>query len=175
MRRYAKAVLCVCAAFFLACGIALWLRAAYPRPYSDTVEKSGVPPALAYAVMKAESGFCEDAVSRAGAVGIMQLKPSTAEFICLKKGIPYFPERLAEGAYNAALGCAYLSYLLGRFPDEQTAVCAYNAGEGTVRSWLGCAEYSSDGVVLDAIPFPETRAYAKKVADFRKFYEILYG
>ena len=73
------------------------------------------------------------------------------------------------------LGCMYLSYLLKRFPDETTAICAYNAGEGAVRQWLANERYSSDGITLTTIPYAETSAYEKKVASFRKIYEILYG
>lgn len=174
MSRNCKAIAAVCAAFLLACMTALILCASYPRPYRSAVEESGVPPSLAYAVMKAESNFREDAVSRAGAVGVMQIKPSTAEYICRKRGIPYCAERLTDGEYNAALGCMYLAYLLERFPDERTAVCAYNAGEGTVKSWLARPACSQDGRTLSDIPFPETRAYEKKVENFRKIYEILY-
>ena len=147
MRASCKAILFACTAFLLACAILLGVRASYPRPYSDVVH---------------------------GAVGIMQIKPSTAEFICRKDNITWEADRLSDGAYNTALGCHYLSYLLTRFSDERTAVCAYNAGEGTVRRWLSDAQYSEDGVTLSEIPYAETRAYAKKVAKFRKIYEFLY-
>lgn len=174
MRASCKAILFACTAFLLACAIVLGVRASYPRPYSDVVHASGAPASLVYAVMKAESRFDPDAVSHAGAVGIMQIKPSTAEFICRKDNIAWEADRLSDGAYNTALGCHYLSYLLTRFSDERTAVCAYNAGEGTVRRWLSDAQYSKDGVTLSEIPYAETRAYAKKVAKFRKIYEFLY-
>ena len=173
MRSY-RAVLITVALFLAAACFCLLLRAAYPRPYRDEVAKSGVPTPLAYAVMKAESGFCEDAVSRAGAVGLMQIKPATAEFICARAGMPFDAARLYDGAYNAAVGCMYLNYLLEKFSLE-TALAAYNAGEGTVRRWLGDPAYSSDGASLTEIPYPETRAYLKKVLHFRKIYQILYG
>lgn len=151
------------------------MRAAYPRPYSEEVKKSGVSPSLVYAVMKAESGFREDAVSRAGAVGLMQLKPATAEFICSRQGIAFEADRLSEGSYNVFLGCAYLNYLFARFSETETALAAYNAGEGNVRRWLSDEAYSADGKTLSAIPFSETRAYVKKVLKFQKFYQFLYG
>lgn len=150
------------------------VRAAYPRPYRRTVLKSGLDETLVYAVMKAESGFREDAESKAGAVGLMQLMPATAEFICTLSGVTYEAERLTEGEYNAALGCSYLSYLLARFGCEETALCAYNAGEGTVREWLKNADYSRDGKYLDKIPFPETAEYVKKVEHYKRFYQALY-
>ena len=175
MKTPCRIIAAVCAAFILICGLAVALRASYPRPYAETVRASGIPPSLAYAVMKAESGFNEKAISRAGAVGLMQIKPSTAEYICRIRGVAFEGDRLFDGNYNTMLGYMYLSYLLKRFPDETTAICAYNAGEGTVRQWLANERYSSDGITLTTIPYAETSAYEKKVANFRKIYEILYG
>lgn len=148
--------------------------ASFPRPYRNTVKESGLNAALVYAVMKAESNFNERAVSKAGAVGIMQILPSTAEFICSKEGIEFQAERLQEGDYNVEIGCKYLQYLLKRFSSADTAICAYNAGEGTVLKWLNDASLSRDGKRLTRIPYAETRGYLKKIRKFRKIYEILY-
>lgn len=150
------------------------VRSYFPQPYRETVQKSGVDPFLVYAVMKAESGFDEEAKSRAGAVGIMQIMPSTAEFVCRLDGIEFEADRLYEGDYNTALGCRYLVYLLEKFTDTETALCAYNAGEGTVTAWINDPEFSEDGKTLKAIPFPETRSYVKKIAKLRKIYEFFY-
>ncbi len=146
----------------------------YPRPYRNAVASCGVPPALVYAVAKAESGFCEDAVSGKGAVGLMQLKPATAEFICAREGISFEREKLTEGEYNLRLGGAYLLYLLQKFRAEETAVAAYNAGEGTVSRWLNDGAFSADGQTLSRIPYPETQRYLEKVMKFKKIYEFLY-
>ncbi|MGN1077115.1 MAG: lytic transglycosylase domain-containing protein [Candidatus Gallimonas sp.] len=151
-------------------GIAL----SYPRPYRSTVTESRLDPCLVYAVIKAESGFNERALSSAGAVGLMQLKPSTAEFICKRSKIDYREDLLFKGEYNVRLGCMYLFYLLDRFPAEETAVAAYNAGEGTVSLWLQNPQYSDDGRSLKEIPYSETRAYVKKVLKFRKIYDFFY-
>ncbi len=151
------------------------VRAGYPRPYYETVEGSGQEPALIYAVMKAESGFREDAVSEAGAVGVMQLLPATAQFVCARDEIAYEPERLKEGEYNTLLGCKYLEYLRGRFSCTETALAAYNAGEGTVSRWLSDPNFSADGATLKSVPYAETREYLKKIAKFRKIYEFFYG
>ena len=169
-------IVCVCAALFLAAAAAgLFLRSAYPRPHREAVQASGLPPALVYAVIKAESNFRTDAVSRAGAVGLMQIKPATAQFICGRYHAAFRPEALTDGAYNITVGCMYLSYLLERFTVPETALAAYNAGEGTVRGWLREAEYSQDGRTLDTIPYRETAIYVKKVLNFRKIYEFFYG
>ena len=146
---------------------------AFPRP-CRTVAESTPDPYLIYAVMKAESGFDEKAVSAAGAVGIMQLMPSTAEFIAKLNGIEFQAERLKEAEYNAMLGSLYLEYLSERFPITSTVLAAYNAGEGTVAQWLNDSSISPDGLNLTKIPYPETARYIKKVEKFRKIYAFFY-
>ena len=168
-----RILIIVIAVAFLGGGLYFGLRGDYPRPYADVVEETGIEPFLAYSVMKAESDFREDIVSRAGAVGLMQIKPSTAEYICRREGIEFEPERLTEGEYNARLGCLYLKYLLGKF-EEGTAIAAYNAGEGVVSQWLKDPDISSDGRLLDRIPYPETEQYVKKIEKFRKIYDFYY-
>ena len=175
MRTSCKIVAVICSAFVFACALFLGVRASYPRPYAQIVRSSGVPWQLAYAVMKAESNFEETAVSRAGALGVMQLRVSTAEFICRRQSLPFDPEKLLNGEYNVTLGCAYLHYLLERCQDVFTAVCAFNAGEGRVRGWLADSACSDDGKTLGFVPYGETRAYAKKVLEFRKIYDFFYG
>ncbi len=163
----ALAVLLLIVAFF-------GVRSSFPRPFLEEVRASGLHPSLVYAVMRAESGFDERAVSSAGAVGLMQLMPATAQFICAREGIVYEESRLTEGAYNLKLGLLYLKYLLERFPVEETAIVAYNAGEGAVREWLADAAYSADGRTLKKIPYPETARYLKKITKIKKFYDFFY-
>ena len=144
----------------------------FRRPYRKTVLEYSDSPALAFAVMKAESGFLEKAVSEAGAVGLMQLMPSTAEFVCQQNQIEFDAKRLYEGEYNVMIGCIYLNYLSSRFTDDTTVLAAYNAGEGVVRSWLKNTQYSDDGLHLQSIPYPETKNYVKKVLKYQKIYAI---
>lgn len=158
------------AALLILCGVCVWAHCLYRRPCREVAEASGLPPSLVYAVIKAESGFREDARSSAGAVGLMQLLPSTAEFVCRKEGKTFYPERLTEGSYNVELGCAYLRYLFGRFKEERAVLAAYNAGEGAVRDWLSQAGTAE----LREIPYPETARYVKKVEKFRKIYDFFY-
>ena len=61
------------------------------------------------------------------------------------------------------LGCYYLDYLSKKFNDKTCVLCAYNAGEGVVLSWLGDKKYSSDGKTLTKIPYPATSNYVKKI------------
>lgn len=158
------AAVAVCATAFLL---------AFPCPYQEQIERSALPHSLIYSIIKAESNFQEKAVSKAGAIGLMQIMPSTAQFICEREGIEFSMEKLKEGEYNITVGCAYLHYLISRFQNEETAVAAYNAGEGVVAEWLKNEEYSADGIALNAIPYPETRAYVKKIKIFRKIYHFL--
>ena len=164
---------------FAAVGIVLVLAvlfaafaSSFRRPCRKIVLEYSASPALAFAVMKAESGFSETVVSEAGAVGLMQLMPSTAQFVCEQNQIEFDADRLYEGKYNAMLGCIYLNYLMSRFVDEKTALAAYNAGEGVVRMWLKNSQYSDDGLHLQSIPYPETKRYVKKVLKYQKIYAI---
>lgn len=145
---------------------------AFRRPCRKTVLAYASSPPLVYSVIKAESGFSETAVSEAGAVGLMQIMPSTAQFVCERENIAFEAERLKEGEYNVMLGCKYLDYLFSRFSDVKTALAAYNAGEGIVSAWLKNNEYSDDGITLKEIPYRETKHYVKKVLKYQKIYSI---
>lgn len=163
-----------CAAIFAVAFFYIIRHTCFPRPYQNIVLGSGVECSLVYSVMKAESGFDENAISPAGAIGLMQLMPATAEFVCRMNGLEYHYDRLKEGEYNTKLGCLYLEYLLNRFESEETALAAYNAGEGTVSEWLKKREFSPDGKSLELIPYEETARYVKKVENFRKKYQFFY-
>ena len=86
----------------------------------------------------------------------------------------FVPAELYRGEFNVKIGCLYLNYLLSRFRDEETALAAYNAGEGKVSEWLRNSKYSKDGISLSHIPYRETEEYIKKVKKFRKFYNFFY-
>ncbi len=144
----------------------------YRRPCRKLVEQIFPDPPLVFAVIKAESGFRSDAMSSAGAVGCMQLLPSTAKFICEREEIEFVYSRLKEKEYNITLGCLYLNYLFKKFSDKETVLAAYNAGEGIVSEWLKNSKYSPDGKTLILVPYPETRAYVKKVIKYQKIYSI---
>ncbi len=120
------------------------------------------------AVIKVESDFCSSVVSRAGAVGLMQILPSTAEFIAESLHVTEYD--LFSPATNIRFGAFYLSYLHSKFSNRLTVYAAYNAGETRVIAWLSDVEFSSDGVTLDVIPFEETELYVKKVVFYEKIY-----
>ena len=144
----------------------------YPVKYKNIVQKYSAEYSInietIYAVIKAESNFNKNAVSLKGAVGLMQLLPSTADWISnLLNENDY---DLKDAETNIKYGTYYLRYLYNKFEYLDTAICAYNAGEGTVRNWLNNPEYSSDFKTLNVIPYKETREYLNKV----KFYERVY-
>ncbi len=150
----------------------------YPMKFKEEIifygESYGVQPAVLASVANVESGFSEEAVSNKGAVGIMQLMPSTAEWVASKMGEEYNKELLLKGEYNIKIASYYISYLLTLFGDTKTALCAYNAGQGNVKNWLSQEEYSSDGVTLSKIPFEETRNYISKVEKNYRYYKNRY-
>lgn len=150
----------------------------YPMKYKEEIvsvsNRSGVDAAMIAAVSNVESGYKKDAVSNKGAVGIMQLMPKTAKWIASKNNIEYNEEKLKEPFYNLQLGSLYLSYLMQEYQDLQVSICAYNAGQGNVSSWLQNSEYSKDGKTLSKIPFKETRNYLKRVNKNYNYYKNKY-
>lgn len=141
----------------------------YDDIITECSERYGLSKALIYAVIECESGFDEKAVSPVGASGLMQLMPETFEWI-----LPEVSDKerdIFDPSQNVEAGCKYLSYLIKRFKLTETALAAYNAGEGTVAAWLKSNEYSLDGIGLSVIPYAETRFYVSKVTRKAAEYE----
>lgn len=154
-------------------------EAFYPRKYSEIVEKYSaeysVEPELVFAVIKCESGFDPDAVSRADARGLMQMTEETFEWLQTKTGdTGLITDDLFDPEVSIRYGVKLLSLNLQEFGDEAAAVAAYHAGRTAVAGWLKNEEYSADGNTLDAIPYAETRAYVERVQKTRKIYETIY-
>ncbi len=180
-RKYAVLFVCVLAAgVIFGPPLAGWAaRLLYPKPYEELVQREaaefGLEENLLYAVMKAESGFDEDAVSRAGAVGLMQLTPATFQWMAGESP----PENGGADPFdprdNLHCASALLRRLLDHYGSLDVALAAYNAGMGSVSGWLEEAAYSKDGKSLHAIPYPETAAYVKKVKRHYQVYCQLYG
>ena len=134
----------------------------------DGANEYGLDASLVLAVIKCESGFDADAVSVKGACGLMQLTPSTYDYITALFGID---GKIFDSAANVAAGCAYLRYLSDIFIGEKEILSAYNAGEGVVRRWLADKKYSTDGVTLKLIPYKETERYVRSVMIYYNFYK----
>jgi soluble lytic murein transglycosylase len=141
-------------------------RLRYPLDYSavvrDQARAEGIDPALLAAVIYEESKFHSAARSTSGAVGLMQLRPATAEGIALRTGGTAFKvSDLTNPAINIRYGAWYLGDLLRKYRVERLALAAYNAGQGNVDRWLQA------GV---PIQFPETRAYVSRVEHLKHVY-----
>ena len=133
------------------------IEVVFPTKYANFVEKYskeyGVDKNLVYAVIRCESSFNPKAKSRKGAMGLMQLTPSTASWCAQLLCIAYEDENLFEEEYNIRIGTYYLSYLSSRFSEPSHVIMAYNAGEGNVKKWL-----DNNGEV-----FNETATYLNRV------------
>ena len=140
-------------------------------------QEKDLDPSLIAGVIYVESRF-RDQTSHAGAKGLMQLMPATADYIAHKSGGTRFVQGdLATPQINIAYGSWYLRYLLNRYNGNTAlALAAYNAGEGKVDGWWReAADRGENFTVADHIPFPETRAYVTKVLDARRKYRREYA
>ena len=144
------------------------------KTHEASVEKwskhYGVDAELVRAIIFAESRGKHDAVSNAGAIGVMQLMPVTAQWVAQREKIEYSDGLLLDADTNIRFGCAFLAYLHTRFSSTQNILAAYNAGPARVEAWLDDPSCSKDGVVTN-IPYKETANYVKKVAFLKKIYE----
>ena len=148
----------------------------YPLDYEQELlsaaDEFSIDPCLLAALVYCESSFRPDAVSSVGAVGLMQIMPSTAEWIAQKLGEAYDEQLLYDPAVNIRYGCWYLNYLEQRFDGDLTKVtAAYHAGGGQVDQWLEDPAVSSDGSTLENIPSQVTAAYVEKVAQVLEHYK----
>jgi peptidoglycan lytic transglycosylase len=141
----------------------------------QAVEKH-LDPALIAGVIYAETKF-NPRPSAAGAQGLMQILPSTAEFLAhLSGGVRFQTGDLATPAVNIAYGSYYLRYLLDHYEgDELLAVAAYNAGLTNVDEWVARARAQGRRLTVADIPFPETREYVQRVLDAQSAYRATYA
>ena len=164
-------------AVILSYSIGCFYAYAYPMSFKKEITKYAndfsIDGALIASVANVESNFNENAMSDKGAVGVMQLMPSTAEWIAGKLGVEYDEKLLYEGEYNIKLGSYYLSYLINYFQNEKLGLCAYNAGLGIVKEWLKDERYASNGQI-EKIPYKETSNYYNKILKNYKYYKNKY-
>ena len=151
----------------------------FPMPFRKELQArardSGLDLAFVYGLIRQESRFINDSRSNVGAVGLMQLMPSTARWTAKKVGLPYDSGQLSDRDTNILLGTHYLKMVLEDFGGSHPlATAAYNAGPSRSRKWR-------DGPVLEAaiwaesIPFTETRDYVKKVLSNATVYAAQLG
>jgi soluble lytic murein transglycosylase len=152
-----------------------------PLRHEDVIRQQAaeknLDPSLIAGVIYVESRF-RDQTSHAGAKGLMQLMPATADYIARKSGGTRFVQGdLANPQINISYGAWYLRYLLQHYHGNVAlALAAYNAGEGKVDAWAQDAVDRGENFrVADHIPFPETREYVSKVLDARRAYRRAYA
>jgi soluble lytic murein transglycosylase len=133
-------------------------------------------PALIAGVIYAETKF-EPRTSSAGALGLMQLLPATADYIArLSGGVRFTTSDLATPKINVAYGSWYLRYLLDHYEgDEMLAVAAYNGGLANVDAWVAKARGEGGTLTAADIPFPETRVYVQRVLGAQREYRSVYA
>ncbi|HEY5045406.1 MAG TPA: lytic transglycosylase domain-containing protein [Solirubrobacteraceae bacterium] len=133
-------------------------------------------PALIAAVIYAETKF-EPRTSSAGAEGLMQIEPATAEFLArLSGGYRFTTSDLGTPSVNVAYGSYYLRYLLNHYGgNEMLAVAAYNAGLANVDRWVAKAHAEGGQLTVAQIPFSETRAYVQRVLEAQRAYRTTYA
>ncbi len=153
-------------------------KTAFPLEHVDAVRAGAarhhLEPALVAAVIYVESGFDETVQSSSGAVGLMQVMPTTADEIADRTdGYRFTRADLLDPRLNVLYGCYYLRRLLSRYDGSVvSALAAYNAGAANVDEWR--AE-KGGSLSAGAIPFAETRAYVREVLRARAIYRHLYG
>ncbi|MBM7564086.1 lytic transglycosylase domain-containing protein [Paenibacillus sacheonensis] len=155
-----------------------WL---YPVHYREAIVSSAdtyeLDPHLVAAIIRVETNYKPEAVSRKGAVGIMQLMPDTANWAIKKGG---FEDITAESvAKRPEAGIEIGSWYLGELNDQfegsmVKVIAAYNAGPTTVNRWLSDGTWDGEIGTVDQIPYGETRHYVQRVIYYYNKYEELY-
>jgi soluble lytic murein transglycosylase len=142
----------------------------FPKDGLPDIQLAVADKAAVYAIARQESRFQIDAVSSAGALGLMQLMPGTAKDTARKIGLDYSRAKLTtDPAYNVVLGSTYLAAQLRRYEGSLVlAAAAYNAGPGNANKWIAAfgdpRSASVDPVIwVELIPLEETRKYVKRV------------
>ena len=155
-------------------------RYVYTKGYSEYVEKYSqeydLDPLYVYTVIKVESNFNPEAISSAGAGGLMQIMPISFEEVSVKLGEQdeITSESLTDPERNIEYGCFILRQLLDEFGDYRIASAAYNGGIGNVQRWIDSGVISVENFDSEEIPIDETRHYVRKIVKTYETYKNLY-
>ena len=156
-------------------------EALFPRPYWSDLKKfsvaNGLDPYLVASLIRQESEFNPIAVSRANAVGLMQLLPRTGKLVAHQVALKrYNPSQLYTPAVNLELGTRYFRGMVEQFGGSfEQALAAYNAGSDRVVEWKGQGKYRDAAEFVESIPFTETREYVQAILRNANVYRQLYG
>lgn len=152
-----------------------------PRPYWQTLESdaqaNGLDPFLVAALIRQESEFNPDAVSRMNAYGLMQLLPSVGKSLAKKDGERHFTTtELLEPSVNLRLGTQDLRQSIDRYDGQvEYALAAYNAGDSPVHQWMSVNNYKDIAEWVESIPYSETRDYVQAILRNRELYRAVYA
>jgi soluble lytic murein transglycosylase len=157
----------------------------YPSPLPELIEgraqEMGIPAPLLYGLIRTESFFQPEVVSRAGAVGMTQLMPATALDMAGRMAKADLPDYIENGAVNMKdpvvnihIGAFYLNYLIKTLKSPILALAAYNGGMGRVRRWREARNALSEDLFIETIEFRETRTYGKRILGSAAIYGYLY-
>lgn len=154
-----------------------WYEWRFPLDYGALVESNSIAmnldPSWVMGLMRSESAMAEDALSSAGARGLMQVTPGTASQLAKRHGYAYTgPEQLMRAEENVRFGTTYLRDLLDRFDDNPVLVSgAYNAGPNAVDRWLQSRPVIDPAIWVETLPYFETRDYIPRVLAFTTLYD----
>ncbi len=156
-------------------------EALFPKPYwSDLLKYSvanGLDPYVVASLIRQESEFNPLALSRANAVGLMQLLPKTGKAVAKQEKLRgYNPSQLYTPAVNLQLGTRYFKSMVDKYGGQfEYALAAYNAGTDRVEDWVGQGHYRDPQEFVESIPFTETREYVQAILRNASMYRQLYG
>jgi soluble lytic murein transglycosylase len=155
-------------------------EALFPKPYWPDLKKfssqNALDPYLVASLIRQESEFNPGAVSRANALGLMQLLPKVGSAVAREEKLKHFSqEQLFTPEVNLQLGTRYFRQMVDKFGAFEYALAAYNAGSNRVDDWLGQGKYRDPQEFVESIPFTETREYVQAILRNANVYRQIYG
>ena len=171
MRKFAKGFLLLVLVLVVFTGAGLsFYNLLYPFKYQDLISKYAqsynLDEGLVASIIFCESRFNKNAKSNKGALGLMQIMPSTAAGF-YKEERSFSSEMLFDPEFNIQIGSTFLRYLFDKYQDEVVVLACYNAGETAVRLWMG----NNKSLEKTQIKYKETLNYVEKVQKFKPFYK----
>ena len=139
-------------------------------------QSHNLDPSMVGAMIFVESRFNPEVVSHKGAMGLMQIMPSTGQWVAAElREADFSPDALLDPIQNLKVGIWYLAYLKRLYQgNDYLALASYNAGHGNVSQWIHDGIWDGDAVKIEQIPFPETKKYLIKILFYKKIYSYLY-